>query len=82
MAIFWTLLNNLVWIFGKKILLNIQYNFFLGYSGLEWPGLIIESLEYEVKRVQASYAIWKSRWKNAVSSNMKFLLANNMRCCD
>ena len=44
-----------------KAKLESFYSFMLKYSKIKvW---------YVVERVQASYAIWKSRWKNAVSSN-------------
>ena len=45
---FGALLNDLVWVFGKKSLLCKQpvLSFFFNSKSLERPGLIIESLEY------------------------------------
>ena len=44
-ANFWSLLNNLVWIFGKVSSKRPILSFSNSRSQ-EWPGLIIESLEY------------------------------------
>ena len=45
----WALLNHLVWIFGKKSLLNDQYCLFSNSSRLEQPGLMILTLDREIR---------------------------------
>ena len=47
-ANFWSLLNDLIWIFGKKISIEqpLLCIFFQICRSLEQPGLLIESLEY------------------------------------
>ena len=45
-ANFWSLLNDLVWIFGKSLYLTTSSIFFSNSRSLEGPGLKIETLEY------------------------------------
>ena len=46
-ANFWSLLNNLVWIFGEVSYQTTSTIFFLNSRSLERPGLIIETFEYK-----------------------------------
>ena len=45
-ANFWSLLNNLVWIFRKNLYQTTSTIYFSNSRSLEWPGLIVETLEY------------------------------------
>ena len=75
MANFWSLLNNLVWIFGKSLYWTTSTIFCSNSRSLEQPGLIIEILEYVYP---ASTCVPVAHYNSATCSQTVSFLSKNI----